>query len=161
MLKTMIITSMAAAGLMLSAQVSAHQSDRTVRWHNSHSHSHHHQPPKFRVNKEQREQAMMIRQGIKTCQITPQEASRLYNQQNRIKRAEQRMRRDGLQKWERNKLKKRLHRARININRLTKNGKTCWHHNRHRPYGHNDHHHGSSTWNLGSGKGSISISIEH
>lgn len=170
MLKQFIITGVAAAGLMLTAQSSAHQSHNAPRIHHGHGHSHHQpapRPPKFRVNKEQREQAMMIKQGVKTCQITPHEAQKLYAQQNRIKKAEKRMRRDGLQRWERNKLKARLKKARVRINRFTQNADNCrpirWRHSdghrEHNNHGHNNH--GHSTWSHTSGNGSFSITIGH
>lgn len=173
MLKQVVITGIAAMGLMLSVQASAHQSNsHTVRI--NHGHSGHHQPvkpPKFRVNREQREQANMIKQGIKTCQITPQEARKLNAQQNRIKKAERRMRKDGLQHWERSKLKQRLHNARVNINRLTKNAKNCRPKRWNRSNAHHGHHgnanrrhnnnHVTGTWDLTSGRGTIGISIGH
>lgn len=170
MLKQVVITGIAAMGLMLSVQASAHQSSsHTVRI--NHGHSGHHKPakpPKFRVNREQREQANMIKQGIKTCQITPQEATKLNAQQNRIKKAERRMRKDGLQRWERSKLKQRLHNARVNINRLTKNAKNCrskrWNRsNNHHRGNANRHHnnHVTGTWDLTSGRGTIGIAIIH
>ena len=167
MIKQVLITGITAVGLLLSAQATAHnQGGQGTFWNNSahgHGHNGHAQPQrrKFRVNREQREQAGMIRQGIRTCQITPREADRLNKQQNKINRAERRMRRgDGLQRWERQQLKQRLHNARVQINRLTKNRKTC---NRHR--GHNNHNGGHrnnhSSWNFSNGHGSFSINVGH
>lgn len=166
MFKQIFITGVAATSLMLSAQVSAHQNNsRTAHVNNGHSH---HQPAprraKFNVNREQREQANMIKQGIKTCQITPQEAQKLKSQQNRIKKAEKRMRRDGLQRWERMDLKSRLHTARVKINKLTKNSKRCRTNRRHHRPGHNgyrNNHRSNTTWSHNTRHGSFSISIGH
>ena len=166
MLKQLVITGVAAAGLILSAQASAHQNNNhTARVNNGHSH---HQPAprraKFNVDKEQRQQANMIRQGINTCQITPKEAKRLRSDQKRINKMEKRMRRDGLQKWERNKLKTILHTARVKINRFTKNAKNCrpTHRNSsHGNHGNNNHAHGNRTWSHSSNGGSFSITIGH
>ena len=181
MIRNIIITSVAAAGLLLSAQASAHNSNN-VTWKNGahgHGHSHNVKPqkrraPKFRVNKEQREQAQMIKQGIKTCQITPSEAKTLNKQQNRINKAERKMRKDGLRRWERQKLKQRLHNARVQINKLTKNRKKCGRHNKKRRHGQNHSHNGNkhshaggrhfhnhSSWNFSNRNGSFSFSIGH
>jgi len=182
MIKQMLITSIAAAGLLLSVQATAHSGGSATVWNNSsHSHNnngnHHstrrHAPkPKFRVNREQRQQATMIQQGIKTCQITPSEAARLNARQAKIKKAERRMRKDGLSYAESMKLKKRLHNARVQINRLTKNGKKCGrggHKRRHNhSHGSNNHMHSNgnqyhthSNWSTSNDHGSFSISIGH
>ena len=180
MIKQFIISSVAAAGLLVSAQATAHNTGGTVVWNNSahgHSHSHHVKPqrraPKFRVNKEQREQAQMIKQGIKTCQITPAEAKILNKQQKRINKAESRMRADGLQRWERQKLKQRLHNARVQINKLTKNNKKCGrknkrkhsfkhsHNGKHHSHANGRHFHNHARWNISNRHGSFSFSIGH
>lgn len=189
MIKQVLITSIAAAGLLLSAQASAHSSGGEVTvWNNSaHGHTHKHHvkkvrraPPRYNVNNEQHQQATMIAQGIKTCQITPKEAAKLNKKQSKIRKAERRMRKDGLQHWERMKLKTRLHNARVQINRLTKNGKQCGRraHKRshkghtkrsyHHSHGHNQHKHSNgnnfhshSNWGFTNNKGSFSISIGH
>jgi len=187
MIKQALITSIAAAGLLLSAQASAHSGSVTIWKNNSHIHNDHgrhihsapprrHAPkPKYNVNKEQRQQAIMIQQGIKKCLITPSEAAKLNKKQNRIKKAERRMRKDGLQHWERMKLKKRLHNARVQINRLTKNGKKCgrrghgsrkrgYHHSHgsnHHNHSNGNHFHSHSNWGFSNDKGSFSISIGH
>lgn len=172
MLKQVIITGITAAGLLLSMQASAHQvNSHGSRVNNNHSHNNYQPvrraPPPFNVNKEQREQATMIAQGVKTCQITPKEAQALYAQQNRIKKAEKRMRRDGLQNRERNTLKQRLHNARVKINNFTKNAKNCRPTRWNNSHGHRGNAHrsnngrGHSTLNLSSGRGSISISVGH
>lgn len=169
MLKQIVITGVAAAGLILSAQASAHQNNNHTS-HINNGHSHHQpapRPAKFNVNREQRQQATMIRQGINTCQITPKEAKKLKSDQKRINKMEKRMRRDGLQKWERNKLKTVLHTARVKINRLTKNAKNCRPTRWNSSHGHNGNAHhsnnnrGNSTWNHSSSRGTFSISIGH
>lgn len=187
MIKQVLITSIAAAGMLLSAQATAHNStgNGSTVWNNyTHGHNSHGRhvnptpvrrpaPPKFNVNREQRQQATMIKQGIKNCRITPREANKLNNQQNRIKNAERRMRKGGLQHWERMKLKKRLHKARVQINRLTKNGEKCrrgghkrrhqhnhgGNHNHSHSNGHNFHSH--SNWGFTNSHGSFSLSIGH
>ena len=187
MIKQVLITSIAAAGLLLSAQASAHSNGGSVTiWKNNashgHGHSHHAKPvrrpapkPKYNVNREQRQQATMIQQGIQKCLITPREAAKLNKQQKRIKKAERRMRKDGLQRWERMKLKQRLHTARVQINRLTKNNKKCGrrgHGSKKRGYNHShgsnhhnhsngNHFHSHSNWGFSNDKGSFSISIGH
>lgn len=145
MIKQVLITSIAAAGLLVAAQASAHNSGGTVTvWKNANNHGHKHHvkkvrraPPKYNVNKEQRQQAAMIKQGIKTCQITPSEASKLNARQAKIKKAERRMRSNGLSYSESMTLKTRLHNARVQINKLTKNAKKCGR-------GHKKHSHGYS-----------------
>lgn len=165
MIKQVLITGIATAALLLSATATAHQGGGSVTIWNNAGHGHHHNvkpkrkhKPKFNVNKEQRQQAVMIQQGIKTCQITPAEAAKLKKQQKRIKKAERRMRSDGLQGWERNKLQQRLKNARIRINRFTKNRDRCGRgHKRNKRHGnrHNTH------WNFSNGHGSFSISLGH
>ena len=187
MIKQALITSIAAAGLLLSAQATAHgvQSDYHVNGEPAISWNHSHAKPvrrpapkrkKYNVNREQRQQATMIAQGIKTCQITQREAAKLNKQQKRIKKAERRMRKDGLQRWERMKLKTRLHNARVRINEFTKNSKKCGRANKKRRGGHSySHSHGSkhhkhsrgnhfhthSSWSTTNGHNSFSISIGH
>jgi len=95
--------------------------------------------PVYNVNREQRQQAVMIQQGIRTCQITPREARVLNKQQSRIRKAERKLRRNGLKRWEANTLKISLHTARVQINRLTKNRKTCG--RKHRGYKHGQKRH--------------------
>lgn len=164
MIKHVLITGIATAALLLSATASAHKGGSVTVWNNaSHGHNHHvkpkHRPkPKFRVNKEQRQQAVMIQQGIKTCQITPAEAAKLKKQQKRIEKAERRMRSDGLQSWERNKLQARLKNARIQINRLTKNRDRCGRgHKRNKRHGQRH----NTSWNFSNGHGSFSINVGH
>ena len=134
MIKQIVMTGFAAAALLLSAQVSAHQPGHGKVW-KSHSHKVTKQVtksrrqvvqrPKFNVNREQRHQALMIKQGIRQCQITPREARVLNKMQKNIKRTERRMRKNGLQRWEVKQLKRSLHNARVKINRLSNNHKTC------------------------------------
>ncbi len=166
MLKQLLLTGIAGTLIIGASQASAHTLVTSSTWANT-NHSHHNAQPKrnhapaFRVNQEQRQQATMIKQGIKTCRITPKEARRLQNEQQDIKRLEQKMRRGGLTQWERNTLKSHLHNARVNINRLTKNNVKCGsqrHHNN--SHGHRGNNiHGSSTWNSGSVGGSATIWI--
>ena len=168
MIKQVLITGIATAVLMLSATASAHQGGGSVTVWNNAGHGHHHNvkpkrrhKPKFNVNQEQRQQAVMIKQGIKTCQITPAEAAKLKKQQKRIKKAERGMRSNGLQKWERNALQKRLKNARIRINRFTKNRDRCGRgHGKKRNKRHGNNHNNTS-WNFSNGHGSFSINIGH
>jgi len=168
MLKKVVTTGVAVAVMILSAQASAHQNNNH-KPRVSHGHSHHQpspRPARFNVNKEQREQATMIKQGIKTCQITPKEAQRLNKEQNRIRKTEKRMRHDGLQKWERKQLKSLLHNARVKINKLTKNAKHCraprWKKsNRHHGNAHRHNHGNNIIWKKHTNGGTFSISIGH
>lgn len=146
MLKQLLLTGIAGTLILGASQASAHTLVTSSTWANT-NHSHHNTKPKRQhtpalwINKEQREQAGMIKQGIKTCRITPNEARRLQNQQQDIRRLEQKLRRDGLTQWELKTLKSRLHNARTNINRLTKNNVTCGsrkHHNN--THGHRGNH---------------------
>ena len=132
MFKQSLIIGIAAAGLLLSAQASAYQSGHShkVTKKSSHSQSYKAKPrkryaPRFNVNREQRQQAIMIKQGIKTCRITPREARVLNKQQSKIKKTERRLRKSGLTRWETSHLKNRLHTARVQINSFTKNRNTC------------------------------------
>ena len=179
MIKQLFITGIAATGILLSAQSSAHNGNSGTIWNNSvHHHKHLHKvrrpapkPIKFRINKEQRKQAAMIQQGIKNCRITPREANRLNNRQNRIKALERKMRRDGLQRWERKDLKKRLHNARTQINKLTNNRKRCnrYGNKRHQhSHGHNHHQHTHgnrfhthTSWGFTNRHGTFSMSFGH
>jgi len=188
MIKQVLITSIAAAGLLLSAQASAHgvQTDHHVNgepaisWNHSHNTKPARRPApkrkKYNVNKEQRQQATMIAQGVRTCQITPREAGKLNRQQARIRKAERRMRKDGLQRWERMNLKNRLHKARVQINSLTKNSKQCGrankkrrggrkhqhsHGSKHHKHSNGNHFHSHSSWSTSNGHNSFSISIGH
>lgn len=134
MLKKIIITSVAAAGLLLSVHASADQSTYKVKVWNNNAHNivKNVKPnyrvkaqPSFSVNKEQRQQATMISQGIQSCKITPTEAKVLNKQQKKIQKTESRLRQGGLSRWETNLLKTSLKSARIQINKLTKNRSTC------------------------------------
>lgn len=128
MIKQAVITSFAAAVLLLSVQASADQnSQRSNAWKNKTPVTKHvkFRQPAFNVNREQREQAAMIQQGIKKCQITPKEARVLNKQQARINKTERQLKKNGLNRREANQLKSALKSARIQINRLTKNRKTC------------------------------------
>lgn len=188
MIKQVLITSIAAAGLLVAAQASAHNSGGTVTvWKNSNASSHGHKhhvkkvrraPPKYNVNKEQRQQAAMIKQGIQTCQITPKEAKKLNERQARIKKAERRMRSDGLSYNESMKLKKRLHNARVQINKLTQNANKCGRghkkHSQGHGHGHSHggnkhshtnskkrHSHTTNGWSKQNQYGTFSISFGH
>lgn len=110
MLKQITMSTVAIATLLVSMQASA--------FNQSHSKGH-------EINKEQREQAVMIQQGIKTCAITPREAQQLRSTQNNIAKLERKFKANGLQKFERKALQNKLHSARVEINRLTKNRTTC------------------------------------
>lgn len=166
MLKQLLITGIASTVMLGAVQANAHTLVTSSTWANT-NHSHHnakpkrHSAPVFQVNREQREQATMIQQGIQTCRLTPNEARQLQNQQQDIRQLEQKMRRDGLSQWESNTLKNRLHTARVNINRLTKNNVTCGSKKRHgNSHGHNGNNiQGSSTWSNGSGSGAVTIWI--
>lgn len=152
MLKQITMTTIAAATLLVSMQASAYSPNNG---HNS------------GINQEQREQAVMIQQGIRTCEITPREAQQLRATQSRIKSLEQQYRANGFSSWERQSLQNKLHAARVEINTLTKNRTTCRteskRDNRHydnRQQGGNNrgsNNHGSN--NHHSNGGSISVRI--
>ena len=110
MLKQITMSTVAIATLFFSMQASA--------FNQGHSKGHD-------INKEQREQAVMIQQGIKTCAITPREAQQLRTTQNNISKLEQKFKANGLRKFEYVALKNKLHTARVEINRLTKNRANC------------------------------------
>jgi len=106
MFKHIAIAVITTSGLLLSAQVSAHQSESEI-------------------DKQQKEQAVMIKQGIKTCQLTKKEAKTLNATQDSIAALEKKYRKNGLQTSELKTLTSKLHDARVQINKLTKNSTTC------------------------------------
>ena len=110
MLKQITITTFAITALLVSMQASAANQ--------------HHSKGKG-IDKEQRQQAAMIKQGIKTCQITPREAKTLKTTQKRIAKLERKFKKNGLRSWERRTLISKLHSARVQINTLTKNRANC------------------------------------
>ena len=124
MFKKIAITIIAASALLVSMQASAA----------GHGHSHHKRDAG--INKEQREQAVMIQQGINTCQITPAEARTLKNTQKRIKRLEKKFKANGYSRWETQTLRNKLHAARVEINKLTKNRSNCRPKPKYRSHGH-------------------------
>lgn len=134
MIKQTLILSIAAVGLLLTAQASAYQHYNSYVLSVQTGHSDHSQAQSKKryskkaariINKEQHEQAVMIQQGIKTCQITPREAVTLNVQQSKINKLERRLSSNGLSKWEFSKLNSSLHSARVQINAFTKNRDTC------------------------------------
>lgn len=149
MLKQITMTTIAAATLLVSMQASAYSPNK----HNDSG-----------INQEQRQQAVMIQQGIKTCEITPREAQQLRSTQSRIKSLEQKFRANGFSSWERQSLQSKLHAARVEINNLTKNRDTCRSNNKRddRKHGANDHrsnnYNQSSNHNQRSG-GTISVRV--
>jgi len=154
MFKRIAITAVAASALLVSMQASA-------------AGGHHHKRDAG-INKEQREQSVMIQQGIKTCQITPAEAKTLKATQKRIARTEKRFKSNGLSRWETKTLHSRLHAARVEINRLTKNSTNC--RTKYRPHGHNHghdvkrkHRDGASKHHSSNGYsgGSISVTVRN
>jgi len=149
MFKKIALTTVAASTLLISMQASANN------YHNKHAAS---------INKEQREQATMISQGIRTCEITPAEARTLRSTQKRIATMESKFKRDGLTRWERQTLNEKLHAARVEINRMTKNRSTCYSkkHSNDRGYGKSkDRRHNMSHSGYSSSKGTISISVRN
>ena len=150
MFKKIAMTTIAASTLLISMQASAH---------NKHESS---------VNQEQREQATMIQQGIKTCAITPNEARQLKSTQQRIAKLERTFKANGLSKWERKTLQDKLHAARVDINKLTKNRSTCRtdRHSQGRKHGASqDRHNGSNNYGQRSSnsnsRGSISVTVRN
>jgi len=76
------------------------------------------------VQERELKQQQRIQQGIKSGQVTPGEATRLENQQSRIKATEDRMKADGkLTPAERTKLARRQNCASRNIYRKKHNAK--------------------------------------
>lgn len=126
MFKKIAMTTIVASALLMSMQASAHN-------YNSH-HKH-----DAGINKEQRAQAVMIQQGIKNCKLTPSEVRRVQSTQRNITRLEKKFKTNGLSRWERETLQNKLHAARVEINKLTKNRITC-----RSKYRSNDRGHGSS-----------------
>lgn len=104
--KQIVMTVLAASALLGSYQASAHNTASEI-------------------DKQQHEQAVMIAQGMKTCQLTTKEAKSLKAIQNSIAALEKKYRYNGLQSWELNTLATKLHNARVEINKLTKNSTTC------------------------------------
>lgn len=106
MIKQIAITVLSVSALLVSYQASAHNTASEI-------------------DKQQSEQATMIAQGMKTCQLTPTEAKSLKTIQSGIAALETKYRHGGLQSWELNTLTSKLHNARVEINKLTKNSTTC------------------------------------
>ncbi|PID45177.1 MAG: hypothetical protein CSB47_09930 [Proteobacteria bacterium] len=107
MFKKFAITAVSITALVMSAQASA------ARYSSS------------EIDQQQKEQAVMIAQGIKTGMLTPSEAKQLKTQQQTIAALEKKYRANGLQSWELKTLSSKLHEARIQINKLTKNNVNC------------------------------------
>lgn len=149
MFKKIALTTIAASTLLISMQASAH---------NKHESS---------VNQEQHEQATMIKQGIKTCAITPSEANKLNSTQQSIAKLERKFKVNGLSKWERKTLQDKLHAARVDINKMTKNRSTCRtdRHSQGRKHGvKQDRHNGSNNYGQRSSnnsRGSISVTVRN
>ena len=152
MFKKIAMTAVAASTIAMSMQASANN--------NHHRHN-------AAIDKEQREQAVMIQQGVKTCQITPAEAKQAYSTHQRIARMESKFKANGLSRWERQTLNEKLHAARVEINQLTKNRTTCRtkKHSNYRDHsGSKGHRNGSNNYRYNSNtqsKGSISISVRN
>lgn len=106
MIKQIAITVLSVSALLVSYQASAHNTASEI-------------------DKQQSEQAAMIAQGMKTCQLTAKEAKALKTVQYEIAALEKKYRYGGLQSWELNTLTSKLHTARVEINKLTKNSTTC------------------------------------
>lgn len=106
MFKKIAMTAVSVSALVFTVQASAHNSGSEI-------------------NKQQKEQSVMISQGIKTCKITPDEAKKLKKRQSTIAALEKKYRANGLQSWELKTLTSKLHDARVEINKLTKNSTTC------------------------------------
>ncbi|PWQ97633.1 hypothetical protein [Leucothrix pacifica] len=104
--KKIAMTVLSASALLFTYQASAHNTSSEI-------------------DKQQHEQAVMIAQGMKTCQLTPEEAKSLKAMQSSIAALEKKYRYGGLQSWELNTLASKLHNARVEINKLTKNSTTC------------------------------------
>ncbi|PWQ95702.1 hypothetical protein [Leucothrix arctica] len=148
MFKKIALTTIAASTLLISMQASAYSKHESS------------------VNQEQREQATMIKQGIKTCAITPSEASKLKSTQQRIAKLEHKFKANGLSKWERKTLQDKLHAARVDINKMTKNRSTCRtdRHSQGRKHGASqDRHNGSNNYGQRSSnsRGSIAVTVRN
>ena len=104
--KQIAMTVLSVSALLFTYQASAHNSGSEI-------------------DKQQKEQATMIAQGMKTCQLTPEEAKSLKTIQSGIDAIEKKYRYGGLQSWELKTLTSKLHDSRVQINKLTKNSTTC------------------------------------
>ena len=69
------------------------------------------------LNQQQRREQVRIHQGVRSGELTRQEARRLEAEQARIRANEQRARRDGLNARERERLQRELERASRDIRR--------------------------------------------
>ena len=158
MLKQILTTGIAALGLMLTMQASAHQS------HNGHGHdkNRYHKPtkPVFSVNRAQSIQATLINNGVKNRSLTRYEETKLRNDQRSIAHLEHQYRRNGLQKWELNALEKRLKSASKRIKSYMNNHeyRPVRHHKKPRHYKHSRHHGQSSHKNSSNGSFTVWIS---
>ena len=153
MFKKIAITTIAASAILFSMQASAA------------GHGHHNKRDAG-INKEQHQQSVMIQQGIKTCQITPAEARTLKNTQRRINSLESKFRANGYSRWESQTLHNKLHAARVEINKLTKNRVNCRPKYRSNGHGHgasNDRRHGASNHSSNNSRsgGSISVTVRN
>lgn len=143
MFKKVALATLATSAIVFSMQASAA----------GHGHGYHKRDAQ--INKEQREQAVMIQQGIKTCQITPAEARTLRNTQSQINKLEGRFKANGLTPWESQTLLNKLHSARVQINKLTKNRDNC-----HSKYRSKDRRHGATpNGSQGHNRGKSSIKV--
>lgn len=106
MLNKIVIAAVSTSALLFAAQASAHSTASEI-------------------DQQQYEQSVMIAQGMKTCQLTPDEAKTLKTQAAAIAELESKYRANGLQSWELNTLATKLHTLRVSINTLTKNSTTC------------------------------------
>ena len=106
MFKKIVVTTVSISALLLAFQASAHSSAS-------------------KIDKQQKEQAVMIQQGMKNCKLTVKEAKSLKTTQDSIAALEKKYRVNGLQSWELKTLGSKLHESRVQINKLTKNSSTC------------------------------------
>lgn len=141
MFKHIAMTTVATAALFVSLQASAYSPNNG---HDS-------------INKEQREQAVMIQQGIKTCEITPREAQTLRATQSRIAAMEKKFKANGMRSWERKTLQEKLHAARVEINQFTKNRTTCRSESKRDDRRYDDRKHGTNNRTSSSSRADVKL----
>lgn len=158
MLKQIITTGVAALGLILTMQASAHQSHH----HNGRDNNRYHKPtkPVFNVNRAQSYQATLINSGVKNRSLTRYEENKLRKEQRAIAHLEHQYRRNGLQKWERNTLEKRLKSSSKRIKSYMNNHeyRPARHHKKPKHHKQSRHHHQSSHKNSSNGSFTVWIS---
>lgn len=152
MLKKILTTGVAALGLLLTMQASAHQSNNH---HNGRDNNRYHKPtkPVFSVNRAQTLQARLINKGVQNRSLTKYEERKLRQEQKDIAHLEHKYLRGGLQSWERNTLEKRLKKANKRISSYMNN------HERRQVKRKKQYHHHSKTSKHSSGNATFTMWI--